>query len=79
MPTLFDPLRVGNIELDNRIIMAPMTRSRANDEGIVDYNWDVSKGCPSFVSEPPGDQVRREPEKLRDVKAYVRNVAQWLA
>jgi len=34
MPTLFDPLRVGNMELNNRIIMAPMTRSRANDEGI---------------------------------------------
>ena len=34
MPTLFDPLGVGNIELDNRIVMSPMTRSRANDEGI---------------------------------------------
>jgi N-ethylmaleimide reductase len=34
MPTLFDPLRVGKIELDNRIVMAPMTRSRANDEGV---------------------------------------------
>ena len=34
MPTLFDPLRVGDMELDNRIIMGPMTRSRANDEGI---------------------------------------------
>ena len=34
MPTLFDPLRVGNMELNNRIIMAPMTRSRASDEGI---------------------------------------------
>ena len=34
MPTLFDPLRVGQIKLDNRIIMAPMTRSRANDEGV---------------------------------------------
>lgn len=34
MSTLFDPLRVGNTELHNRIIMAPMTRSRANDEGI---------------------------------------------
>jgi 2,4-dienoyl-CoA reductase-like NADH-dependent reductase (Old Yellow Enzyme family) len=32
MPTLFDPLRVGNMELDNRIIMAPMTRSRATDD-----------------------------------------------
>lgn len=34
MPTLFDPLRVGQIELDNRMIMAPMTRSRANDDGV---------------------------------------------
>src|SRR5678816_2707542 len=34
MPTLFDTLKVGNMELDNRIIMGPMTRSRANDEGI---------------------------------------------
>jgi N-ethylmaleimide reductase len=34
MATLFDPIKLGNIELDNRIIMAPMTRSRANDEGI---------------------------------------------
>ncbi|HVF66895.1 MAG TPA: alkene reductase [Pyrinomonadaceae bacterium] len=34
MPTLFDPLRVGEIELDNRIVMAPMTRSRADDRGV---------------------------------------------
>lgn len=46
---------------------------------LVDYNWDISKGGPGFVFEPPGDQIRREPEKLRDVKAYVSNVAQWLA
>jgi len=34
MPTLFDPIKIGNIELRNRIIMAPMTRSRANDGGV---------------------------------------------
>ncbi|HEU4833465.1 MAG TPA: alkene reductase [Pyrinomonadaceae bacterium] len=34
MATLFDPLRIGNIELDNRIVMSPMTRSRADDEGV---------------------------------------------
>ncbi len=34
MSLLFDPLRVGNMELDNRIVMAPMTRSRADDEGV---------------------------------------------
>src|SRR6266849_6716283 len=46
---------------------------------LVDYNWDTSKGCPSFVAEPPGDQILREPEKLRDVKAFVSNLARWLA
>lgn len=34
MTTLFDPIKIGNIELDNRLIMAPMTRSRANDAGV---------------------------------------------
>jgi hypothetical protein len=46
---------------------------------LVDYNWDTSKGCPSFVAEPPGDQIRKEPGKLRDVKAFVSNLARWLA
>lgn len=45
---------------------------------LVDYNWDISKGCPSFLREPPGDQIRREPEKLKDVKVYVSNVVRWL-
>lgn len=34
MNTLFDRLRIGNIELANRILYAPMTRSRVNDEGV---------------------------------------------
>jgi len=46
---------------------------------LVDYNWDTSKGCPSFVAEPPGDQISREPEKLGDIKTFVSNAAQWLA
>ena len=46
---------------------------------FVDYNWDTSAGCPSFVAEPPGDQIAREPARLEDVKAYVRNLALWLA
>ena len=29
MPTLFDPFEIGSIELQNRIVMAPLTRSRA--------------------------------------------------
>lgn len=46
---------------------------------FVDYNWDTSKGCPSFLTELPGDQIKREPEKLEDVKTYVGNLARWLA
>jgi len=46
---------------------------------FVDYNWDISKGCPSFLAEPPGDQIKNEPEKLDDMKRYVTNLAQWLA
>src|SRR5689334_3227081 len=29
MTTLFDPLQLGAIQLNNRVVMAPMTRSRA--------------------------------------------------
>ncbi len=29
MPSLFDPLQVGDLTLPNRILMAPLTRSRA--------------------------------------------------
>jgi len=41
MTTLFDKLKVGDLELANRIIYAPMTRSRANDNGVQpDYAVD---------------------------------------
>ncbi|MGI8495545.1 MAG: alkene reductase, partial [Pyrinomonadaceae bacterium] len=34
MSEFFDKLKIGNIELENRITYAPMTRSRADDEGV---------------------------------------------
>lgn len=34
MPSLFDPLQVGALTLPNRLIMAPLTRSRAGDSRI---------------------------------------------
>ncbi len=45
---------------------------------FADYNWDIEKGCPSFLEEPPGDECKREPEKLEDIKQYVSNAAEWL-
>jgi 2,4-dienoyl-CoA reductase-like NADH-dependent reductase (Old Yellow Enzyme family) len=35
MPTLFDPLKLGALALPNRILMAPLTRSRATPDGRV--------------------------------------------
>jgi N-ethylmaleimide reductase len=32
--TLFEPVQLGELHLTNRIVMAPMTRSRANAEGL---------------------------------------------
>ncbi|MBD2436279.1 hypothetical protein [Nostoc sp. FACHB-110] len=46
---------------------------------FVDYNWDITKGCPSFVDEPPGEGMKNEPRALEDIKVYVRNLALWLA
>jgi 2,4-dienoyl-CoA reductase-like NADH-dependent reductase (Old Yellow Enzyme family) len=34
MPTLFDPLQVGDLTLPNRIVMAPMTRARSDDTRV---------------------------------------------
>ena len=33
-PTLCTPLRLGRLALPTRVVMAPMTRSRADDDGI---------------------------------------------
>ena len=46
---------------------------------FADYNWDVSKGCPSFVGETPGNQIASDPHALDDIKTYVANVAAWLS
>ncbi len=35
MTTLFTPLSAGRLRLPNRVLMAPMTRSRADDDGLV--------------------------------------------
>lgn len=34
MPTLFDPIRLGTLDLPNRILMAPLTRGRASRDHV---------------------------------------------
>ena len=33
MATLFDPLKIGDLEVPNRIFMAPLTRNRSSGPG----------------------------------------------
>jgi hypothetical protein len=46
---------------------------------MVDYNWDTDMGCPTFLTELPGDGYKRNPTALEDIKTYVANAARWLA
>ncbi len=34
MSSLFTPVQMGRVVLENRLVMAPMTRSRADDDGV---------------------------------------------
>jgi len=34
MPTLFDPVQLGSLVLANRVFMAPLTRTRADNDGV---------------------------------------------
>ncbi|MCW3836876.1 hypothetical protein ACFQ1E_11620 [Sphingomonas canadensis] len=45
---------------------------------FADYNWDPATGCPSFVSEAPGDGLRHAPEAQRAIRRYAANLALWL-
>ena len=36
---LFTPLKLGALELRNRVVMAPMTRSRASEDGCLPTSW----------------------------------------
>ncbi|KWN74431.1 hypothetical protein [Burkholderia ubonensis] len=46
---------------------------------FADYNWDTRLGCPSFVTESPGNGMQTEQQALRDTHRYAVNVALWLA
>lgn len=56
MSNLFTPVRIGRYELSNRLVMAPMTRSRANDDDGVPYDsvatyYDQRAGAGLIISE----------------------------
>lgn len=74
----------------NLVIAVERTRDRENNllgrvvaqstfHHLVDYNWDIATGCPSFVDELPGNGMKQNPQALSDIQAYIKNVALWLA
>ena len=58
----------------------PMGRAVAEStfHHFADYNWDLDRGAPSFVTEPPGTEIKADPSRLAIFKDYVRNIATWL-
>jgi hypothetical protein len=35
---------------------------------FADYNWDPARGCPSFVTEPVGDSLEKNPRAAADIR-----------
>ncbi|MCT7658805.1 hypothetical protein [Mycobacterium deserti] len=70
------------VVLDGELAPDGLAMGRAVAEStfhhFADYNWDLDKGVPSFVTEPPGTQIKADPVRLGIFKDYVRNVANWL-
>jgi hypothetical protein len=66
----------GEVTPDGR----PMGRALGEStfHHFADYNWDLDRGAPSFVTEPPGSQIKADPSRLAIFEDYVRNIATWL-
>ena len=46
---------------------------------FANYNWDISAGAPSFVTERPGRGLAEHAEALAHTRLYVENLVTWLA
>lgn len=69
-------------------ITAVLDEDRSSERGVVlhhstfhhfaDFNLNVTHGCPSFVIDPPSNQIQDSPALLNDLKAYVSSVVGYL-
>jgi hypothetical protein len=46
---------------------------------FADYNWETRAGAPSFVTDPEGTGMAANTRAAADIRAYVGNVARWIA
>jgi N-ethylmaleimide reductase len=80
MPSLFDPVRLGDLQLPNRVVMAPLTRNRAprqlpNDLMVEYYRQRASAGL--LISE--GTQISADGQGYQDTPGIhtPEQVAAW--
>jgi hypothetical protein len=66
-------------ELDDRGHLLGRAVAESTFHHFCDYNWDTKMGCPSFVTEPPGNTMQTEPQAIADLHIYLRNLVLWLA
>ena len=67
MPSLFDPIQIGDLQLANRIVMAPLTRSRSKgllpgEMAVEYYRQRASAGL--IISE--GTQISQQGQGYLD-------------
>jgi len=53
-------------------------RSRFRPSTISPISTGTPRGAPSFVTDKPGDEIKRDPARFEIFKDYVRNIACWL-
>ena len=69
METLFNPIKINNLDIPNRFAMAPMTRNKSPDgipgQNVADYYERRAKGgvgliitCLLYTSPSPRDRTR---------------------
>ena len=61
----------------------PQVSAAPNSAGTIPLSSRWSTPFPllntlSFVTEPPSDEMKRDPSRLEVFKDYVRNIARWL-
>jgi hypothetical protein len=66
----------GELTPDGRTMGRALAESTFHH--FADYNWDLDCGAPSFVTEPPGSQIKADPAPLAIFKDYVHNIVAWL-
>lgn len=71
--TLVVAIEAGELSGRGRVV------ANSSFHHFCDCNWDPTMGAPTFVTEPWGDGMLRDPRPRQDAEQFVRNIANWLS